>query len=114
MINITTLQGAKDVLSQYSGDEYCVIGPQNTDNIVVGFKYWLVKITDVDKAIYHYEEVWSMITKIPEDIVSILIDEGYLVSEISKKEWNVQVALGTAPYRRYLINVDEIKEKDKL
>lgn len=104
MINITTLEGAKDVLSQYPGDEYCVIGPQDIDNIFMGFKYWLVKIADVEEVTYFYKEVWSMITKIPEEIVYALIDEGHLIPEISEKEWNVQVALGTAPdVRKYSI-----------
>ncbi len=107
MINITTLQGAKDVLSQYSGDdgEYCVIGPQSNDNFVTGFGYWLVKITDIEEGVYHSKETWRMITiKIPEDIMNTLIDEGHLVPKISEKEWDVQVALGTAPrYKKYLI-----------
>ena len=126
MINITTLQGAKDVLSQYPEDEYCVIYAQGTGNIVAGFGYWLVEIVNMEESIkhnelfarddaYYYSIPIATIAKIPKDIIYTLIDEGYLVLEISEKEWNVQEALGTAPqYRRYLINVDEIKEKDKL
>lgn len=124
MINITTLQGAKDVLSQYLGDEYCVIGPQNNGNIVVGFG-WLVKIVDIENIIVHneyektrklysynghiydtrlYWKLKNMIANIPEDIIHMLIDEGYLVLEISEKEWDVQAALGTAPdIKKYLI-----------
>jgi len=102
MINITTLQGAKDILSKYSGDEYYVISSQEDDSIFAG--HWLIKIMDVDEAIYYYREVYSMIAEISEDIICTLINEGYLVSEISEKEWDIQVALGTAPsHRRYLI-----------
>ena len=122
MINIITLQGAKDILSQYPGDEYCVIGP--TESVCAGFGYWLILIEDLERVIKHNEHEWTrklyhyndriydtrlyrkpnMIANIPDDIIHTLIDEGYLVPKISDKEWNVQVALGVAPQdRRYLI-----------
>ena len=124
MINITTLQGAKDTLSQYSGDEYCVIGPQNNDDITIGFGHWLVEIANIESITVHNEyertrKLYStngqiydnrvyykpnMIAEIPDDIIHTLLDEGHLVLEISEKEWDVQVALGTVPrYKRYLI-----------
>lgn len=44
------------------------------------------------------------IAHIPEFIMLQLIDEGFVVESMSDNEWNVQIALGTAPaYRQYLI-----------
>ena len=123
MIHPTTLTGAKDVLSQYIGDEYYII----YDTLKGTAAYWLVEVMDVEGCIVHNEhsefmrnykhpswEFWdsrspSAIARIPKFIMIDLINEGFVVRSMSDKEWRVQIALGTAPaYRPYLISGDII------
>ena len=123
MIRPTTLEGAKDVLEQYSGDECCIIYAQLDHN---KHDYWLVETMDVEHCIelndllkYSLGSTCSCdqyygivrehhsptaIVHIPELIMLQLINDGFVHISMSDKEWSVQIALGTAPvYRSYLI-----------
>lgn len=122
MIRPTTLTGAKDILTQYMGDEYYIIY-----TVLEGTTgYWLVKIMDVEGCVIHNDhskymnkhskdwEYWDFkspipIAYIPESIMPRLINENFVVRSMADKEWRVQVALGTAPtYRPYLIVGDVV------
>ena len=119
MIKPTTFAGAKDILSQYVGNEYYII----YDTLEGKTGYWLVEVMDIEGCIFHNDhseymnnhkrhkwEYWDFrsptpIARIPEFIMRGLIDDGFVVRSMSDKEWRVQVALGTAPaYRPYLIS----------
>ena len=105
MIKVTTIQGAKEILKQYSGGEYCVIYM----NLPKRFEYSLVPIKklaefEVAPTIFDFCEppmevlrVWLSVAQIPEFIMLELIDQGYVVKDMSEEERRVQEALGTAP-----------------
>ena len=119
MIKPTTLKGAKDILSQYAGDEYYII----YDKLDGTIAYWLVEIIDTEGCATHNEhseymnwrcrhkdwDYWYFrspipIAHIPEFIMIELIKDGFVARSMSDKEWRIQIALGTAPaYRPYLI-----------
>ena len=131
MITPTTFIGAKDILSQYVGDEYYIIYEKLGDTL----GYWLVEIMDTEGCVRHNEleacspqckcsycssglinNIYHTFFRSPEAVVHIpefimlkLIKDGFVVRSMSDKEWRVQIALGTAPaYRPYLISGEVI------
>lgn len=125
MIQPTTLKGTKDILVQYSGNEYCIIYEELESTL----GYWLVETLDMENCVKFNDlettrkTIWKpcncgscstdyeleihfpeAIAHIPEHIMLQLINEGVFAKSMTDKEWSVQIALGTAPaYRPYLI-----------
>ena len=121
MIQPTTLEGAKDILRQYMGDEFCIVYTkiQGTTG------YWLTEVHDLtmcaeinemegkhDPDPYGYcdcieckgRAVPQAIARIPDIIMMELIDTGFVYTNIDDMEVKVQIALGTMPmYRTYQI-----------
>ena len=117
MIKVTTVQGGKDILNQYSGGEYCIIYASLLPGLLMA--YYLVSIKELDK-IEESEEYGQLKwlpfgrVQIPEFIMLELIEQGCAVKDMPEKERQVQEALGTAPeYRRYLIVEKEKGNKIK-